>query len=138
MASSLSNTDLRRCLLGARWIRMNHIYARGLDREVLVVVTGEFGRTPQLRKGPPSGSIGRDHWPQAYSALVSGGGFRMGQVIGATDARGSYPTLHPLSAKDLLATVYHHLGIDTRHTYHDQLGRPAPILAEGAPIQKLL
>jgi len=114
------------------------VYARGLDRDVLIVVTGEFGRTPQIRKGPPDGSIGRDHWPQAYSALVSGGGFRMGQVIGATDPHGAYPKLRPLSAKDLLATVYHHLGIDTSYIYHDQFGRPFPILAEGTPIQELL
>ena len=105
---------------------------------MLIVVAGEFGRTPQIRKGPPDGSIGRDHWPQAYSALVSGGGFRMGQVIGATDARGAYPRLRPLSAKDLLATVYHHLGIDTNYIYHDELRRPFPILAEGTPIQELL
>ncbi len=114
------------------------IYARGLDRQVLIVVAGEFGRTPQTRIGPPNGSIGRDHWPQAYSALISGGGFRMGQVIGATDSRAAYPKVRALSAKDLLATVYHHLGIDTTHTYYDHLGRPATILAEGEPIRELL
>ncbi len=114
------------------------VYDRGLDRQVCIVVVGEFGRTPQIRKGPPDASVGRDHWPQAYSALISGGGFRMGQVIGATDARAAYPKLRPLSAKDLLATVYRHLGIDTSFVYHDHLGRPAPILAEGEPIRELI
>jgi uncharacterized protein (DUF1501 family) len=114
------------------------VHARGLDRDVLIVVTGEFGRTPRISKGPPDSSVGRDHWPQAYSALVSGGGFRMGQAIGATDRRGAYPSLRPVSAKDLLATVYHHLGIDTTHIYHDHLGRPFPILADGTPIRELL
>jgi hypothetical protein len=114
------------------------IYARSLDRQILVVVVGEFGRSPRLRYGPPTGSVGRDHWPQAYSALVSGGGFRMGQVIGATDTRAAYPTNRPLSAKDLLATVYHHLDIDTTYTYRDHLGRPAAILAEGEPIRELI
>jgi uncharacterized protein (DUF1501 family) len=114
------------------------ISARSLDRDVLVVVTGEFGRTPRISKGPPDASFGRDHWPQAYSALVSGGGLRMGQAIGATDSRGAYPRLQPLSPKDLLATVYTHLGIDTSHVYHDRLARPFPILSGGSPIQALV
>jgi len=114
------------------------VYARGLDRQVMVAALGEFGRTPQIRKGPPNDSAGRDHWPQAYSALVAGGGLRTGQVVGATDARAAYPKLRPLSAKDLLATVYRHLGVDVTYTYHDHLGRPAPILAEGEAIRELI
>ncbi len=114
------------------------VYDRGLDRRVMIVVMGEFGRTPRIRKGPPDQSVGRDHWPQASCALVSGGGLRMGQVIGATDKHAAYPSRRPVSAKDLLATVYHHLGIDTTHVYHDHLGRPAPVLAEGSPIDELI
>ncbi len=114
------------------------IFQRGLDRRVLVVVVGEFGRTPQLRVGPPDQSIGRDHWPDAYSALVSGGGLRMGQVIGATDARGAYPAESPLTPHDLLATIYRHLGIDTNLAFTDITGRPIPILHEGTPIPQLI
>jgi hypothetical protein len=114
------------------------LFARGLDRKVLVVVMGEFGRTPRLRIGPPDRSIGRDHWPDAYSALVSGGGLRMGQVVGATTPRGEFPTAAPVTPQDLLATVYRHLGIDPRQNLIDSLGRPVPILAQGEPIQQLL
>lgn len=114
------------------------IFVRGLDRKILVVVMGEFGRTPRLRKGPPDNSIGRDHWPDAYSILVSGGGLRMGQVVGATNARGEYPTTAPVTPPDVLATIYRHLGIDPSHHLTDSVGRPVPILAGGEPIRQLL
>jgi uncharacterized protein (DUF1501 family) len=112
------------------------IFDRGLDRQVMVVVMGEFGRTPRLATN--ANGTGRDHWPQAYTALVSGGGLRMGQVVGATDAKAEYPTDRPYSPQDLLATVYRHLGIDTTRTFDDLTGRPIPILYDGAPIRELL
>ena len=111
---------------------------RGLDRRVLLVVMGEFGRTPRLRTGPPDNAIGRDHWPDAYSALISGGGLRMGQVIGATNARGEYPSAMPLTPQDLLATIYRHLGIDPQQTFTDSTGRPIPILHHGETIRAVL
>lgn len=114
------------------------LFDRGLDRRVLVVIATEFGRTPRLRTGPPDQSIGRDHWPDAYSALVAGGGLRMGQVVGATNARGEYPTESPVTPQDLLATIYRHLGIDTHRTFTDAVGRPIPILHHGEPIRQLL
>jgi uncharacterized protein (DUF1501 family) len=114
------------------------VFTRGLDRKVLVVVMGEFGRTPRLRVGPPDRAIGRDHWPDAYSALVSGGGLRMGQVVGASNARGEYPTAAPLTPQDLLATIYRHLGIDPGRHLTDSLGRPVPVLAGGEPIRQLI
>jgi uncharacterized protein (DUF1501 family) len=114
------------------------IFARGLNPQVMVVVVGEFGRTPRLRVGPPDQSIGRDHWPDAYSALVSGGGLRMGQVIGSTNARSEYPTSAPCTPQDLLATIYRHLGIDTSHNFTDSQGRPIPVLAHGEPIRQLI
>lgn len=117
---------------------IDDIFDRGLDRQILLVVVGEFGRTPRLRVGPPDQSIGRDHWPDAYSALISGGGLRMGQVIGATNARGEYPVDTPLTPYDLLATIYRHLGIDAGHTFTDSIGRPAPVLAHGLPIRALI
>lgn len=114
------------------------IFTRGLDRKVLLVVVGEFGRTPQIRTGPPDRSIGRDHWPDAYCALLSGGGLRMGQVIGATNARAEFPTQAPVTPHDLLATIYRHLGINTDQTFNDFTGRPIPILSHGQPIRQLL
>ena len=114
------------------------IYTRGLDQKILVVVLSEFGRTPMIRVGPPNGSIGRDHWPQAYSAMVSGGGLQMGQVVGATNSKSEYPTKSPHTPGDLLATIYRHLGIDTLHEFDDFAGRPIPILPEGEPIGSLI
>ena len=72
------------------------------------------------------------------SALLSGGGLRLGQVVGSTTARGEHPKDRPLSPKDLLATIYHHLGIDHRHEFKDHTGRPIPILGEGEPIRELV
>jgi len=112
------------------------IYDRGLDRKVLVVAVGEFGRTPRLAS--PQGVLGRDHWPSAQSALVSGGGLRMGQVIGATTSKAEYPVERPLSPQDLLATIYRHLGIDFRATLDDFAGRPQQILSAGEPISELI
>ena len=104
--------------------------------EILIVVVGEFGRTPRLAgRGDEQG---RDHWPQAYSALVSGGGLRMGQVIGSTNGKAEYPTERPCSPFDLLATIYQHLGIDVRRTFVDHSGRPIPILGAGEPIRELV
>jgi hypothetical protein len=117
---------------------IDDVFERGLDRRILVVVTSEFGRTPRLRTGPPDNSIGRDHWPDAFSALISGGGLRMGQVVGATDARGAYPVESPLTPCDLLATIYRHLHIDPAHTFTDAAGRPIPILSHGQPIRALV
>ena len=112
------------------------IYARGLDRKIMVVAMGEFGRTPKVVNS--SGLIGRDHWPDAMSALVSGGGLRMGQVIGSTDSQGAYPADRPLSPKDMLATIYRHLGIDFRTEFRDKIGRPVPVLSEGDAISELI
>jgi len=117
---------------------IDDVHDRGLDRDVLIIVMGEFGRTPRLRTGPPDGSIGRDHWPDAYSVLVSGGGLRMGQVVGATNARGEYPTTTPITPQDVLATVYRHLGIDPTQHFTDSLGKPIPILYRGEPIRQLI
>jgi hypothetical protein len=112
------------------------VHDRGLDRRIMIVACGEFGRTPKVNSA--NGCLGRDHWPDAMSALVSGGGLRVGQVVGATDSRGAYPKERPLSPKDLLATIYRHLGVDHRHEYKDHSGRPVPILSEGEPIAELI
>jgi hypothetical protein len=111
------------------------IYARGLDEQILVVVVGEFGRTPRLSTN--ANGTGRDHWPQAYTALLSGGGLRMGQAVGATNARGEYPAHKPYTPYDLLATVYRHLGIDWHKSLYDATARPVAILPDGEPIAEL-
>jgi hypothetical protein len=111
------------------------IYRRQLDRKILVVVMGEFGRTPRLSHN--ANGTGRDHWPQAYTALVSGGGLRMGQVIGATNSKAEFPTERPYSPQDLLATIYRHLGINPADSIVDLQGRPIPILGTGEPIREL-
>ncbi|MEZ6057062.1 MAG: DUF1501 domain-containing protein [Planctomycetaceae bacterium] len=118
------------------------LYNRGLDKKVMLVVTGEFGRTPRISttKGSQTGvdQPGRDHWPRAMSMLVAGGGMRTGQVIGSTNSRGEEPKDRPLSPNDLWATVYRHLGIDFESSFPDHSGRPMPILPYGEPIAELL
>jgi hypothetical protein len=117
------------------------IYSRGLDRKVMLIVAGEFGRTPRItvQKGTRSGNMqpGRDHWPGAMSVLVSGGGARMGQIIGSTTDKGEYPKDNRLDPNDLLATVYRFMGIDQHHAFLDRSGRPMPILPHGKPIAEL-
>ncbi len=112
------------------------IFDRGLDQRIMVVVMGEFGRTPRLSHNAQG--TGRNHWPQAYTALVSGGGLRMGQVVGATNSKAEYPTERPYRPQDLLATVYRHLGIDRQRAFKDHAGRPIPILNTGEPIRELI
>ena len=125
------------------------VYARGLNRRVLVVVAGEFGRTPRISHVASSGGgvasgakgtvqPGRDHWPRANTMLFAGGGLQTGQIIGATDSRGEDPVDRRVSPGDFLATLYNHLGIDAaRIAVPDQSGRPIPILPQGAAIPEL-
>ena len=126
------------------------IYERGLDKRVLVVVTGEFGRTPKISyaastgagdASAPAGTIqpGRDHWPRAFSNLWAGGGMTTGRVIGATDKRGEDSVERICGPGDFLATIYHHLGIDSSNTLiRDFTGRPTPIVDHGKPIPELI
>lgn len=113
---------------------INDLYDRGLDEKVLVIATGEFGRTPRLENN--NGKIGRDHYPAAMSILVSGGGMRMGQVIGSTDSMGARPRTRPLDPHDILATIYRHLGIDHHAQFPDLTGRPIA-LTNGEPVAEL-
>jgi uncharacterized protein (DUF1501 family) len=125
------------------------IYDRGLDRRVLVVVTGEFGRTPKISYEASSGGgvasaaagttqPGRDHWPRANSMLWAGGGIRTGRVIGATDKLGEDVIDRRVGPHDFLATIYRHLGIDYENTMlPDQTGRPIHIVQNGKAIPEL-
>jgi len=118
------------------------LHDRGLDRRVLLVVTGEFGRTPRLENQIGTQTKvrqpGRDHWPGAQSILVSGGGTRGGIVVGSTDAHGGHPKDRPLTPNDLWATVFRHLGVDPETMLPDHAGRPLPLLPFGRPIGELL
>lgn len=126
------------------------IYDRGLDKRVLVVVTGEFGRTPKINYQPSTGAgnasaaagtrqPGRDHWPRAFSNIWAGGGIETGRFIGATDKRGEDSIERICGPGDFLATIYHHLGIDYANTFiKDFNGRPTPIVDHGKAIPELI
>lgn len=106
----------------------------GLDQDVSVVVWGEFGRTPKINN-----NAGRDHWAPVQSALFAGGGMRMGQVIGGTDKDAGYATDRSIHYRDVLATIYHNLGIDPHEFYRDQTDRPVALLPEdNRPIRELV
>jgi uncharacterized protein (DUF1501 family) len=122
---------------------ISDIYERGLDKQVMVIVTGEFGRTPKISYAADSASgvmqPGRDHWPRATSMMFSGGGIEHGGVIGATDARGEDVVERRTTVHDFLATVYRHLGVDPhRVEFEDFSGRPIPILNAGTAIAELV
>jgi uncharacterized protein (DUF1501 family) len=112
------------------------IYQQGLDKKIMVVITGEFGRTPRI--STRSGRPGREHWGESMSVVVSGGGTRTGQVIGSTNAYAERPHSRRLTSRDLLATIYRFLGIDYEESIIDPTGRPLPILPEGRPIEELI
>jgi hypothetical protein len=114
------------------------LHARGLSDRVLFLFCGEFGRTPKIAYQDKSGRPGRDHWPRAMSVFLSGGGLKMGQVIGATNRRGEEPVERIMDSNCLLATIYDRFGIDTTASYLTNAGRPIPILTTGQPIAELL
>jgi len=109
------------------------LHERGLDRDVMVVAMGEFGRTPRINPG-----AGRDHWGQVMSVMMAGGGLRVGQVIGSSNAKGEVPHDNPYRPENVLATVYRHLGIDPALTHDDFTGRPRYILERREPIRELI
>jgi hypothetical protein len=111
--------------------------ARGLDRHVLFIFCGEFGRTPKISYNSPDKRPGRDHWNRAMSILLAGGGLKMGQVIGKTSARAEEPVERVMDSNCLLATIYRRFGIDTARTFPDIVGRPIAILPSGTPIREL-
>ncbi|WP_422930939.1 DUF1501 domain-containing protein [Singulisphaera sp. PoT] len=112
---------------------VSDLHDRGMLDEVLIIVGGEFGRTPRV-----NGSGGRDHWPDSMSVVLAGGGITTGLAVGATDRKGMRPIQRPLRPEDLLRTVYSVLGIDPDAAYPNDAGRPLPILNEGRPISELL
>ncbi len=114
---------------------VNDLHDRGLDKDVSVVVWGEFGRTPRI-----NGNAGRDHWPRVSSALLAGGGMKTGQIIGETDRVGAEAVDRPTRVGEVLATLYHNLGIDvSKTTLTDLSGRPQYLVEPGCvPMKELV
>jgi hypothetical protein len=106
---------------------------RGLYEKVAFCVCGEFGRTPRVNK-----DAGRDHWGEAGFCLLGGGGLKGGVVVGSTSEKGERPKDRAVGPEDMLATLYHVLGIDTKLTFTDRAGRPHPVLSKGEPIAELV
>src|SRR5262249_40265194 len=112
---------------------------RGLLDRVMVVVMGEFGRTPKINTGQPGIPVpGRDHWGNPTSALIAGGGLKGGVAVGKTTARAEFPVERALKPAALLATICHQLGIDANESFKDPTGRPVPILDDPTPIKELV
>ena len=106
---------------------------RGQLKNTLVLSWGEFGRTPRINK-----DSGRDHWANVFSVAMAGGGLKEGYVLGESDARAEFPKDKPVSPQDILATMYHQLGIDQTKNYTNEAERPVPILNYGEPIQDII
>ncbi len=109
------------------------LHDRGLLEDTVVAVMGEFGRTPRINP-----SAGRDHWGNVMSVLIGGGGLKGGQVVGASNVKGEFPTDNPLKPADVLATIYKVLGVDLETHFVNRAGRPISINNYGQPIKQLL
>ncbi len=106
---------------------LDDLDATGLLGETLVVLLGEFGRTPRITTQPGAASAGRDHWASCFFGFFAGGGVRGGQVIGRSDPIGAYPATPPYSPDDVGATVYHVLGVDPATEVRDRQSRPVTL-----------
>ena len=112
---------------------LDDLKASGKDQETVVVMWGEFGRTPRVNS-----TAGRDHWPAVMSAVIAGGGLKMGQVIGATDPLANAAAEDPISVRQVVATLYHALGIDPGMLMIDHQARPIPLIHDAEPIRQLV
>ena len=119
---------------------LDDLAQRGMLDETLVVWTGEFGRTPrvgQRNSDAGAGRDGRDHWPGCFTTVLAGGGIRGGQVYGSSDRHAALPASNPVAPVDLIATVYHALGVPPHLALPDAQGRPL-VICPGTPIHELL
>ena len=112
---------------------LDDLHERGLLDTTLVAVLSEFGRTPKINT-----KAGRDHWPNVFSVMLAGGGIKPGVVVGSSASGGDVPKDRPVHMYDVLATIYHQLGVPLTETYRDAGGRPVPIMSEGRPISELV
>lgn len=127
--------------LGQRVPTLDHAVAafvqdlqeRGLNEKILLVITGEFGRTPRINR-----NAGRDHWAPLSTLALAGGGLKMGQVIGESDSKATRPQTRPITPQDLMATVFHVLGIDPATQFINPSGRPVNMIEGGRAIPELV
>jgi hypothetical protein len=110
------------------------LHDRGMADDVVTVMWGEFGRTPKINNS----DAGRDHWSPVMSALIAGGGLKMGQAIGSSSAKAEYPKDRPYRVPHLLSTMYHALGIDAGYTFPNGAGRPMYILDDRNKVEELI
>jgi uncharacterized protein (DUF1501 family) len=110
---------------------LDDLSQRGMLDETLIVMLGEFGRTPKINS-----AAGRDHWGPCQSVVLAGGGVRGGQIYGASDKIAAYPTKNPVSPEDLIATSYQALGISPESLIYDQQNRPH-VISDGIPVTAL-
>jgi hypothetical protein len=106
---------------------------RNLLETTLVIVAGEFGRTPKI-----NAKAGRDHWPSCYTVVMAGSGLKRGLILGSSDALAELPKDRPISHQDVLATMYHLIGVDYTKSYQNEANRPVQILNVGQPIKEIL
>jgi uncharacterized protein (DUF1501 family) len=109
------------------------MHQRGLNDQILLVISGEFGRTPKI-----NGSAGRDHWAPLSTLALAGGGLKMGQVIGESAEKVDVPKTTPITPQDLMATIFDVLGIDKGIQFVSQAGRPVYMIENGRPIEELV
>lgn len=112
---------------------LEDLETRGLLDRTLVIIGGEFGRTPRI-----NAKAGRDHWPTCYTTVLAGGGVKRGVILGESDPLGELPRERPISIQDVYATMYHLLGIDYTKSYLNEANRPVPIVNYGDPIVEIL
>lgn len=112
---------------------LEDLESRGLLEQTLVMSCGEFGRTPRINN-----KAGRDHWPSCYTCVLAGGGVRRGVILGASDNLGELPRERPIAYQDVLATMYHLLGIDYTKNYLNEANRPIAIVNYGQPVREIL
>jgi hypothetical protein len=112
---------------------LEDVSARNLSDDILLVITGEFGRTPRINR-----SGGRDHWAPLSTLALAGGGLKMGQVIGDSNSKAEVPATNPIGPPDLMATVLSVLGVDPKMQFTNQAGRPVTLVEEGKPIAELV
>jgi hypothetical protein len=112
---------------------VDDINNRGQDKEILLVISGEFGRTPRI-----NGGAGRDHWAPLSTLALAGGGLKMGQVVGESSDKAEVPKSKPITPQDLMATVFHVLGLSQELHFKDGTGRPVPMVEGGKPLAELV
>jgi uncharacterized protein (DUF1501 family) len=112
---------------------VSDVAERGLSENICLIVTGEFGRTPRVNR-----NAGRDHWAPLSTLAFAGGGLRMGQVVGESTAKAETPKSTPIGPQDLMATIFHVLGLPQDLHFQDTAGRPVPMIHGGRPIAELV